>query len=451
MTRFTHRRQERQEPRSSSYSWTRGWMTDSAQLLVSQISTAVATASAAILIARTLGPSDWGVFSAFLGLSIAVTLIADFGIGTWLLRELSRLFADGQFEPDAHEASRLVSSGILINLAIALPLLAAAAAWCAFAQPDIGVAIALLSLLVYAACTSVANALESHQRALRRVRVVLSATLLEKGLLIVLIAVTALADGGVGAIGLSYLCAGLSRVAFDCFVVFVLSGLPLIRVAARELRERAHQSMPFALNAAALNLIPRLDTLVLLTMSTTSAAWFAVGERALGPALLVPATFGIALFPFMARDAARQLAPWKLALGFGLLGAGIACVGIALTPWLVPLLFGDAYTDAVGAVRIMLVVIPFVYATSPLLVVAYSNGRERALLLPGLTVSCIGTLAIVAGQATGGTTFVAVAFVLRSALFLGATAAVALAPRNEREEAARANRPARADVGAHAP
>ncbi len=64
-------------------------MSDSAQLLASQILTVIATSFAAIVIARTLDPDDWAVFSAFLGLSIALALVADFGIGTWLLRELS--------------------------------------------------------------------------------------------------------------------------------------------------------------------------------------------------------------------------------------------------------------------------------------------------------------------------------------------------------------------------
>src|SRR5918995_2095222 len=92
-----------QQTGGPGHAWARGWMSDSSQLLASQVLTVIATSFAAIMIARTLDPDDWGVFSAFLGLSIALTLVADFGIGTWLLRELSRLHARGDGEQHAHE------------------------------------------------------------------------------------------------------------------------------------------------------------------------------------------------------------------------------------------------------------------------------------------------------------------------------------------------------------
>jgi O-antigen/teichoic acid export membrane protein len=85
---------------------------------------------------------------------------------------------------------------------------------------------------------------------------------------------------------------------------------------------------------------------------------------------------------------------------------------------LIPLLFGDAYSEAVPVAQVMLLVVPIVYATGPLLVIAYSHGRERSFLVPFLLISLGGTVAIVAGQAVGGATLAAAGYVGRSASIL---------------------------------
>jgi O-antigen/teichoic acid export membrane protein len=70
-------------------SWGREWAADSSFLLLSNIVTMLLTTTLAILIARNLDPEDWGAFSGFLALGLAVSIVVDFGLGTWLLREFS--------------------------------------------------------------------------------------------------------------------------------------------------------------------------------------------------------------------------------------------------------------------------------------------------------------------------------------------------------------------------
>jgi O-antigen/teichoic acid export membrane protein len=410
--------------RTARSSWTRGWMTDSAQLLASQALTVVATSVAAIMIARTLEPSDWGAFSAFLGLSMALAFVADFGLGTWLLREQSAMVVEGATPDGESRAGRMVCSGVLVNAVVAAPLIAAAAAWAAASRPGAAVTVALLCLMLYGSLTAASNALETYLRARRRVRLVLSASLVEKGVLIVLLLAVVAADAGLAAIGVAYLAAGVSRVVFDGVVVFWGHRVPLPRPSARDAIGIGRASLPLAFNAASLHLVPRLDTLVLLALSATSAAWFAIGDRALGPALLLPATFAHALYPFMATRSARRASPWKIAGALGGLGAGLAVLGFLLAPALIPLVFGDAYDEAVPVTRVMLLTVPIVYATGPLLVIAYSHGRERSFPVPFLLISLGGTAAIIAGQAIGGATLAAAGYVGRSASVLVVVAVV---------------------------
>lgn len=410
---------------TESHRWMRGWASDSALLLTSQVLTIVATSVAAILIARALAPDDWAVFSAFLGLSLALALVADFGIGTWLLRELSRAFSTGA-DPSRHVgAGELVTSGLAVNVALATPLLVVAVTWTLVAQAGLSTSIALLCLLLYGALMAGANALEAHLRARRRVRIVLVASILEKLLLVIGVVGVHVSGAGLAAVGVVYLAAGVIRVAFDVVVLFLRHRVPFVVPSAAALLATARSSAPFALNTGAMNLIPRLDTFVLILLSTTSAAWFAIGDRVLGPALLIPAVLGSTLYPFMA-SSARQTSSVRVAAALGAAGLALAGAGALLAPVLIPGLFGNAYRESVPVAQIMLLALPFVFASSTLLVVAYSHGRERSLLAPVVGISLAGTAAIALGQVLGGPSLAAGGFVLRQVLFLTAIGIIAL-------------------------
>jgi O-antigen/teichoic acid export membrane protein len=119
---------------------------------------------------------------------------------------------------------------------------------------------------------------------------------------------------------------------------------------------------------------------------------------------------------------------------------------------LVPLVFGDEYEEAVPVVQVMLLGIPFVYATGPLLVIAYSHRRERSLLIPVLGISVVGTLAIVLGQAAGGAVLAGAGVVVRFALLFAAVTAVAfVAWRSHMRETATSTYPASHPAPAQTP
>ena len=100
----------------------------------------------------------------------------------------------------------------------------------------------------------------------------------------------------------------------------------------------------------------------------------------------------------------------------------------------------------------MLLGIPFVYASGPLLVIAYSHRRERSLLVPVLGISIAGTLAIVLGQAAGGAVLAGAGVVVRFALLFGAIAAVSfVAWRGHARESAASTYPASHPASAQTP
>src|SRR5947207_2231469 len=102
--------------------WLRSWAADSAALMFSQFAAVVATSTLAILLTRRLGPEDWGIFSGFLGLSMALSIFVEFGLAQWLLRELARLWAKHEGVPASDEvrvqAGQLVVASFAVNMSL---------------------------------------------------------------------------------------------------------------------------------------------------------------------------------------------------------------------------------------------------------------------------------------------------------------------------------------------
>lgn len=394
--------------------WTGAWARDSSVLLASQPFTVVATSLVAILVARELTPADWAYFSAYLGLALGFAILIDLGLTAWLIRELAAISAAGTDE--RRETGRLLGAALAFNAGAASALGIVALAAVVLLGASTETMIPLGCFIAYVGLVAMASACEARLRAVRRVRRVAGAALLEKGLLLALVGgLVALTQAEVAGIAAAYAVAGAARLAFSAAAV--LPNVSLVRPTRSRVWRAVRSSAPFALSAAALTLIPRLDTLVVLTLSTTSAAYIALGDRILGPALFIPVVVSISLYPFIAADRSAAV-EWRFVGGLAALGLAVAVVGIALAPWVVPFVFGSKYRDAVPTVQIFMLALPFIYATNVLLAYVYSARRESLVLAVTLALSLLGTCAVLVGQALGGSTAAAAGVVLRQALFM---------------------------------
>ena len=416
--------------------WISHWLRDARLLIFSQFLVVLTTTALAIVLARSLGPSDWGLFSALLGLSLALSMFVDVGLGTWLLRGLSRLHEE-EPEPDRRyrEASRRLVAAILTNVVFGTLLFVGAAIVATSTGTKLSTTITLLGLIAYTVLLAVTSCLESFLRAERRLKRIVVGTLLERFLLLGLVGAALLHDLAIWAIALAYVASGIARLSFIGFTVFVDQHVPVVRPQFRAVRRFIREGIPFAFNTVALVAIPKLDTFVIAGVSATAAGYYALGDRVIGPAIFIPVVASTALYPYLAREGPGSTAAWRISGGMWLLGAGAAVAGAVLAPVIVPAVFGPRYVDAVPVVQLMLFVLPFVYASNTLLVHAYSSGRERQLLAVTLTVSIVGTGAIVGGVLWHGALGAAAGFVLRQILFTLALGGIALLPRRSTHRA----------------
>ena len=159
---------------------------------------------------------------------------------------------------------------------------------------------------------------------------------------------------------------------------------------------------------------------MLLTISATSAGYFATGERALGPALLVPVALTTTLFPFLSRETSSMRSVRTFAALLASVGLTFAVIGALLAPVLIPWVFGQQYRGSVHVVQVTLFVLPFIYASNALLTHLYLEGREGTVLRVTIVASLLGTAAIVVGQLLSGPALAATGLVLRQATIFAA-------------------------------
>jgi O-antigen/teichoic acid export membrane protein len=403
--------------------WARSWAVDSAALLFSQLAAIVATSALAILLARHLGPTDWGIFSGFLSLSRGLSVFVEFGLSQWLLRELSRIWTRRERSSATsrlgRRGGRIVVASLAVNLALATAMVIAAGVFAAALHLDTTSAILVVALVAYGGLLAVCSCLETVLRVRRALARVVAATLVEKGLLLALVILALLFGFSLVAIGIAYALAAIARFIFVVAAIVRIGDVIMVRPSVRIARYVAHESIPFALNRVSLNILPRFDTFLLAALSPIAAGYFALGDRALGPIIIIPVVMSSALFPFLAQEAAGSRAGWRIVCLLGAAGGAIAAVAIALAPRLVPFIFGHEYEPAVPTVQVMFLAIPFIFAANPLLTHLYTARLEhRGLGFRLGGVACLGTVAVVAGQTLVGPVGAAAGFTSRMILFL---------------------------------
>ncbi len=254
------------------------------------------------------------------------------------------------------------------------------------------VTIALVALLAYGALTASANALESYLRARREFDSCSRSSLLEKG-------AHRPAAAGRCRRRRRPRCdrhrlprrRGHRAFAFDGVRRVRRQHVPFRRSFVRGSRRVARSSLPFALNAASLQ--PRSSSRHARAPRAVHDERGVVCHRRTRPRPGTP-------HPGHA-GAVRSTRSWRhephgahrrgsSPVRSVSLGAALAGLGIVLAPVLIPLAVRRRVRGGGSCRQVMLLVVPIVYATSPLLVIAYSHGRERSLPLAGPAVLSLG-------------------------------------------------------------
>ena len=259
----------------------------------------------AVVMARTLGPEGTGAYAFAVNLWLYASIISDFGLGTWLTREIAR-------SPErASDAVRL-SLGLRLALSIAagLTLVLVVLTYAALGIGDVDreivataalLAVGLLPGAFSAAGTALFNA---HQR------MVFPATIqLGSAALTTVLGAAALLNG-FGIVALGWVSLAVNVVTAAIFMTAsVRQYVPLdISLWPRRQLKLARETLPLMLNGLLNNVFFRIDIQVLQSQGSAIVGNYANAYKVIDAAGAVPSSFVLALFPVLSR---RRRGRWK--------------------------------------------------------------------------------------------------------------------------------------------
>jgi O-antigen/teichoic acid export membrane protein len=311
---------------------------------------ALGAASIAVL-TRYLGPDDYGRFALALMYMQLFGVLADVGLYTTVVRELSKDPSRTEELAGTALALRLLLSVVMIALGAALSLLLPYA-------PDVRLAILLAGgpLLFGMLTSSLVTVLQSRLRMGRAVvgdvggrAVALALTLLVAWLDLGFYAVMGAAAGGAAATLLItwLLMRGIASVRFRADRAV---WIPLLRA-----------SVPLGLALAINEIYFRADTLIIsLYEPYDEVGLYTLAYRILEFTLALGTIFLTTVFPLLsesvARDEPRALRMIQVSTDFFVIvGAPLIAGGLVLAPAVIELAGGNEFLDASTPLRILLV------------------------------------------------------------------------------------------------
>ncbi len=360
------------------------------------------------LLARTLGPSGFGLLSVVLALVFIVSGLSDLGWSAAFIRLGSPEVMRGG------DLRRLNETFLGLRLALALVIGTALLVAGRWILPSLRLPPSLAWLAWAAAAAGVALAVGSHhttalqvarnQRAITLIRTTASAlrfgayALIAFGL-----------RGGLtldGAIAVSLVAIPL-EAAFTIRTAFTSVRLwpPVLqRPPASWLVLSAWTAVP----ALAFTLIGQTDTVLLASLagSAQTGLWNAA-TRVAGVVTMASGAIWAVAFPYATGTLEAAQIERYLRLGWlAVLGLAAACaLGIAVAPWVTLLLYGHAYDGAVAALRWLLAASALAAAGMLLIPVAYRLGHERlvaAVAVVQFAVNLGGDVALIPAYGAGG-------------------------------------------------
>ncbi|HEU5314929.1 MAG TPA: flippase [Chloroflexota bacterium] len=283
----------------------------------------------AVVMARTLGPTGTGAYAFAVNLWLYASIVSDFGLGTWLTREIARA---------PEQAAPLVRLSLGLRLALsgagAIALVLVAVAYRSLGIGDVDLAIVatagllgagLLPGAVSAAGTALFNA---HERMVFPAAVQLLTGCLTASLGIVAL----LAGGGIIALGwvsLIVTCLGAVVFAVASARAFVPLGATVRPTAQLAL---AREALPLMLNALLNNVFFRVDIQVLQSRGSAVVGNYANAYKVIDAAGTVPSSFVLALFPQLARRAGSEGGLVRVyALAGKMLLTAAVCIAVPVT------------------------------------------------------------------------------------------------------------------------
>ena len=358
---------------------------------------ALLQAASLAVLARQIGPPEFGEFAVWYGAAVVLQAVLNFGLTPLLVR----MRAAGDREPDVAAILRFCRRGSvlagLVGLLACLTLVAAAGLPAYVVLLAGWVVVDNLVETYLAIPLADGRAWENASSLIFR-RAILFAVLISG----VSLGLDPSAFYGVGLL--------LGSLASLLLVARSLKRGPQTAASAMGVRSIAAEAKYFWTNSVVTQ-ARNLDVVVVSLVATGGATvgYFAAASRLTSPLRIVPTSFAAVLMPAAVR--ALRSGQYKSAVRAtvavcAVSSLGFLCVGLAV-PYVLPRLLGGDYEGAVGVVQIVCLGLVFAAIASQLNAVLQAFGHVRLVSNISLstTVTCLVLVAVLVppfGAAGGG-------------------------------------------------
>ena len=328
-------------------------------LFVAQSLTRVVSFFYTIFLAKTLGVSDFGLFSAALAYYSIISSVADFGFNRFLIREVAR---------NKERASELLAHVTFLRLLLSSIFFAVFAVVLYSLDADkMRVSLILLATLAILP-QAIALTLDAVFIAIQNLK--FSAISLFISSLTTSFAGLALVGYGFGPMG-AVAALIFGQVIYVLVLLFFLQNqgfLKLSQFKLSTLKQALAGSLPYGLIGVLGLLYFRIDTVLLSYIKGNfETGIYAAAYRFLEAIMFVPSAFSAALFPVIVKlhksNNLNRLYFKSIKL-MGLLGVFLMLLFILVLPLLIEV-FLPSYLQAIDVIRILAISIPFIFIATP--------------------------------------------------------------------------------------
>jgi O-antigen/teichoic acid export membrane protein len=332
-----------------------------------------------VLVVRQLGAEQFGQYAAVLAFGATFVFVADLGLGVYTVRDVSRL----RSVPDALvRIGALFGNILLLRLVLgagtAVLLVLSAVATDRPPGMIVGIALGGLGLLIFSVQGACESVLAGYERfdisALAKVANQLVFVLLGAAALIL----------GVGYHGLvAAAVLGAVAMAMICWRGVRSLGVEPSRASPPAWPTLLRASAPFAVIAGTLGLSYKLDSVILnVTRGDLETGYYSAAYNLVFTAAFLSNAVNVALYPTLTRQAVE--APESLPSIYArvlrylmVLSLPIAFGGWALSNGIIALLFGAGYEPSAPALRILIWVVPLMFASELMGYIVVVRGAEK--------------------------------------------------------------------------
>jgi O-antigen/teichoic acid export membrane protein len=325
-------------------------------LFISRIFSKVATIFAIVLIARSLGSDNFGIYSGIIALTIIAGLIADFGLVLPTVRSVSCIENDESRIVSQTLSARLFWSGISLCLIVILGIV---------------LRFSIFLVLMFA-CSSILevfmNGLIRTFEGRQEMKTITIFSMTERFVFSVFIAAGVLYYGSIRAVGVCYVVSYIIMTAVALYVFQRRFALLNISFSFKEFKKYSVIGFPFFLTAIASALYYKVDTLYLTAYcSPSQVGIYNAAVRVFDAQTFIPLSIVATVFPSLSRLYKSNNAEFFNALKhsiylFIILGLAIGGGLYFASSLIINLLYSEAYWEAIPVLRILSLMIVFYFA-----------------------------------------------------------------------------------------